>query len=74
MRKFLRDHSLSAALALGFLVTLIFSIIAHAITGELGWKFLGDAANNILSEWLALFIMVEFTKVFREQGSPESKK
>lgn len=73
MRDFLSKHSLSVALGLGFLATLIFSLIAHAITHELWWKWAGDAANNILSEWFALFIMVEFTKVFHEAGSAESK-
>lgn len=73
MRKFLEEHSLSVALALGFFFTLAFSIVSHILAHDAGWNFSGDVANNILSEWLALFIMVEFTKIFREKGSPESK-
>lgn len=73
MKDFIVNHSLGIALFLGFALTFCFSFFAHYQAHELGWKFAGDVANNILSEWFALFVMVEFTKVFREAGSPESK-
>jgi hypothetical protein len=72
VKKFWDEHSFPVVIVTLYLVTLGISALGAYETDKLGWEWVEDIFGNIQSEFIIVFILVFFTKVFTEKGSPET--